>query len=197
MLKAVFALMMVMLLGSCRKFEDFRESDPSAQSEGYFIKKTIKRGDLDKILLLPSRPVKNISDSYRTDKFLFIAEYGEGVHIFKDPESASPEPLYFLSVPALRNFTVKDDHIICNNGDDLIAFKVKGLDFLDQFKPEKADSVMYAPGNLGFVNRRKNVFKFPDYPEARNVYFECPTDTTGYILEWEKRKITTKLSCYR
>jgi hypothetical protein len=183
------------ILASCQKFESFQENDPTYSNQGYFIKTSLKKSDLENLKLQDPRPVENISDMFVDANYLYICEYAKGIHVFKNPESKTPEPLYFISIPAIRKFSVKDGHIICDNGNDLIAFRIKGFDLLSKF-PGKADSVLAQSVNFGLINRKTDLFTFPNYPVERNIYFQCP-DSVDYVIEWEKKVIDKKLNCYR
>jgi hypothetical protein len=155
----------------------------------------VKKSQLGNIFLMPPQALKNISDVFVNQDFMFIAEFGKGIHILQNPEAAKPFPMYFISIPALQKFTVKDNHIICNNGNDIIAFRITGLQFLEK-NPTKADSILSDPRNFGIVNRRSELYEFPNFPHVRNVYFECP-DTSGFITEWQLLTQNKPLNCYR
>jgi hypothetical protein len=183
------------LLSSCQKFESFQENDPSYSNEGYFIKTSLKKTDLGLLKLESPQILKNPSDMFVDGKYLYIAEYAKGIQIYSDPESPNPKALYFIKIPAIRKFTVKDGHIICDNGNDLIAFRITGLDKIALY-PGKEDSVLAVSSNFGLINRKADFFTFPNYPTERNVYFECP-DSVDFVVEWEKKMMDKKLNCYR
>lgn len=193
--KILLLSVFVGLMSSCQKFESFQENDPSYANEGYFIKTSLKKTDLGLLKLENPRVLENPSDMFVDGKYLYIAEYAKGIQIYTDPESAQPQPLYFISIPAIRKFSIKDGHIICDNGNDLIAFRISGFDKLELY-PGKEDSVLAVSSNFGLINRKADLFSFPNYPIERNVYFECP-DSVDFVVEWEKKVIDKKLNCYR
>ncbi len=123
-------LFLIVGVSSCQKFESFQENDPSYTSEGYFIKTSNSESELNNFRVEKPLPIKQISDIYVDEKYLYVADYAKGMHIFKNPKDAKPEPLLFINIPALRKFTIKDGFIICDNGNDLISFKISGLDLI-------------------------------------------------------------------
>lgn len=182
-------------LVSCQKFESFQENDPSYTNEGYFVKTSLSKLELNDLRLEQPRAIGQVSDMFVDEKYLYVAEYAKGIHVFKNPNSAKPEALTFINIPALRKFTVKEGFLICDSGNDLISFKITGLDLLAN-RLISVDSLSVSPLNFGLVNRKSDLFTFPNYPIERNVYFECP-DSVDFVVEWEKKVITEKLNCYR
>jgi|688.fasta_scaffold174762_1 hypothetical protein len=180
---------------SCQKFENFQENDPSYASEGYFVKTSLSKLELNELRLEKPRVIGNVSDMFVDEKYLYVAEYAKGIHVYKNPNLTKPEALAFINIPALRKFTVKDGFLICDSGNDLISFKIIGLDLLAN-RLISADSLSVSPVNFGLVNRKSDLFTFPNYPIERNVYFECP-DSVDFVVEWEKKVIAEKLNCYR
>ena len=190
-------LLFVIGLGfaSCQKFESFQENDPSSANEGYFIKTSLSKLELNNLRLEQPRAVGQVSDMFVDEQYLYVAEYAKGVHVFKNPNDAKPQAIAFINIPALRKFTVKDGFLICDSGNDLISFKITGLDLLANALIS-TDSLSASSVNFGLANRKSDLFTFPNYPIERNVYFECP-DSVDFVVEWEKKVIAEKLNCYR
>jgi hypothetical protein len=190
-------LLFIVLIGfsSCQKFESFQENDPSYANEGYFIKTSLSESDLSNFIVEKPISIDQISDMYVDEKYLYVADYAKGMHIFKNPKDVKPEPLLFINIPALRKFTVKDGFIICDNGNDLISFKISGLNLIGNAS-QVTEAFAANKANFGLINRKANLFSFPNYPIERNVYFECP-DSVDFVVEWEKKVIDKKLNCYR
>jgi hypothetical protein len=182
-------------LVSCQKFENFQENDPSYVNEGFFVKSSLSKLDLNNLRLEKPRAIVQVSDMFVDEKYLYVAEYAKGIHVFKNPNSVKPEAVAFINVPALRKFTVKDGFLISDSGNDLISFKITDLDLMAN-RLIFADSLSVSPINFGLVNRKSDLFTFPNYPIERNVYFECP-DSVDFVVEWEKKVIAEKLNCYR
>lgn len=193
--KILLFLFFVVGITSCQKFESFQENDPSYTSEGYFIKTSMSKADLANIRLEQSKAIEKISDMYVDEKYLYVAEYAKGIHVFKNPKNPKPDALLFINIPALRKFTVKDGYLICDSGNDLISFSVSGLDQVTNFSQMPA-SFFINQANFKLVNRKAELFTFPNYPIERNVYFECP-DSVDFVVQWEKKVIDKKLNCYR
>jgi hypothetical protein len=180
---------------SCQKYEDFRANDPSYAGDAYFIKASISDAQLGNIFVDSPKAIEERGDAYVDSSFLYIGEKMLGVHVFKNPEGAVPIPLAFIHIPAMRNFRVEDGHIISDNGNDLIAYRVRGLVNLN-VGFSLSDPLLTNPSSFGIINRKANVFTFPNYPEVRNVYFQCP-DSVGYVTKWETKPNTQLLNCYR
>jgi hypothetical protein len=190
-------LLFVFIVGitSCQKFESFQENDPSYAREGYFIKTSMSKAELGNIKFEQAKTIGQISDMYVDEKYLYVAEYAKGIHVFKNPKSNKPEALLFINIPALRKFTVKDGYLICDSGHDLISVRVSGLDQMTNFAQMPA-SFFKNQANFGLVSKKTDLFTFPNYPIERNVYFECP-DSVDFVVQWEKKVIDKKLNCYR
>jgi hypothetical protein len=191
--------MLLLILGlgtiSCQKFESFQENDPTYANEGYCIKTSLSKLELNNLRVEQPRVLGEISDMFVDGKYFYVAEYAKGIHVFKNPDEVKPQAIAFINIPALRKFTVKDGFIICDSGNDLISFRIQGLDKLVNL-PSKLDSLAVSTANFGITNRKSELFTFPNYPIERNVYFECP-DSVDFVIEWEKKVITKKLNCYR
>ncbi|MCP9763592.1 hypothetical protein [Lacihabitans soyangensis] len=183
------------IMVSCQKFESFQENDPSYANEGYFVKTSLSKLELNNLRLEQPRAIGKVSDMFVDEKYLYVAEYAKGVHVFKNPNAVKPEAMAFINVPALRKFTVKDGFLICDSGNDLISFKISGLDLLAN-RLISVDSLSASTINFGLANRKSDLFTFPNYPIERNVYFECP-DSVDFVIEWEKKVMDKKLNCYR
>lgn len=195
MFKQFAAVLSILSLFSCQKFEDFRENDSTYKLEGYFIKNSILKSQLTEIFIEKPKKVINICDFFVDGNYMYVGENLKGMHIFKSPESIKPEPFLFLNVPGIRKFTIKDGNLICDNGKDLIAYRISGLDKLD-LNSSSSNAVLKDPTKFGVLNRKANLFNYPNFPMERGIYFECP-DSVDFVIEWEKRTIAQKLNCYR
>lgn len=195
MFKQFAAVLSILVLFSCQKFENFRENDPTYKLEGYFIKNSLLKSQLTEIFIEKPKKVINICDFFVDGNYMYVGENLKGIHIFKSPESIKPEPFLFINVPAMRKFTIKDGNLICDNGKDLIAYRISGLDRLD-LNSSSANAVLKDPTKFGVLNRKPNLFNYPNFPMERGIYFECP-DSVDFVIEWEKRTIAQKLNCYR
>ncbi len=193
--KLLLFLILEIGLLSCQKFESFQENDPSYSNEGYFVKTSLSKLELNNLRIELPRTLGQISDMFVDEKYLYVAEYAKGIHVFKNPEDAKPQAIAFINIPALRKFVVKEGFLVCDSGNDLISIRVSGLDLLAN-SSVSVDSLMASSLNFGLTNRKSDLFTFPNYPVQRNVYFECP-DSVDFVVEWEKKVIDKKLNCYR
>lgn len=195
MFKQFAAVLSILVLFSCQKFENFRENDPTYKLEGYFIKNSLLKSQLTEIFIEKPKKVINICDFFVDGNYMYVGENLKGIHIFKSPESIKPEPFLFINVPAMRKFTIKDGNLICDNGKDLVAYRISGLDRLD-LNSSSSNAVLKDPTKFGVLKRKPNLFNYPNFPMERGIYFECP-DSVDFVIEWEKRTIAQKLNCYR
>jgi len=195
MYKTILALFIGVILGACQKFDDFRENDPTYKNEAFFIKNSLLPSQLNNINLSPPRQIIEVGDVFIDDKFIYVGDNFKGVQIYTDIESASPRPLVYIEIPTMRNFFVKDGNLIANSGNDLIAYRIGGIGVLND-NGGNIDAVVNNPNLFGVINRKPNLFEYPNYPKERGVYFECP-DSLGFVTEWEKRAVSNTLNCYR
>ncbi len=127
---------------------------------------------------LGPQPLKMPGKIYVKDNFLLINEVGRGIHVVDNRDPAKPVKLSFISIPGNRELAIKDSILYADNALDIVALNI-------------AD-----PRNVTLVKRLENTFSPTDFPDARNIRFECPDPDKGIVIRWEKTAVA-QADCYR
>jgi hypothetical protein len=127
---------------------------------------------------LGPQPLKLPGKIYVKDNFLLINEIGRGIHVVDNRDPAKPVKLSFISIPGNRELAIKDSILYADNALDIVALNI-------------AD-----PRNVRLVKRLENTFSATDFPDARNIRFECPDPEKGVVIRWEKTAVS-QADCYR
>ena len=117
---------------------------------------------------------------YLYNNYIYIIDFGSGVHIIDNSDPSKPNKLGFISIPGVNDVAVKDEVLLADNFTDLVAIDISDL------------------SNIKLTNRVKNIYPVQNqyYPEFATGYFECTDASKGYILKWEKAKLKSP-KCYR
>jgi hypothetical protein len=134
--------------------------------------------ELKTLNILPPEPLKNPGKIYVKDTYLLVGESGRGFHIIDNANPAQPRKLAFVAIPGNTDFAIKDSTLYANNGADLLAYNIGNLQ------------------NIRLMKRLENVFPNHNYPDARNVRFECADPARGYVVRWEQAPVQDP-QCYR
>lgn len=150
------------------------------------VKKTVVEGykpvylSFDQVQKVESQPIRNIHNAgkiYIKDKYLFVMEQGEGIHIIDNSDKKNPKFVSFISVPLSQDISVKNNVLYTDNATNLVA-----LDIAD-------------PLNIKVLKTIKDVFPLKNYPDEIGP-FECVDNTKGFISRWEKAKLINP-KCFR
>jgi hypothetical protein len=194
-MRYVIGILMCVIFQSCTKLEDFKTKDPISQNEVYTIKESINSEKLKLIYLdIPQIP-KNIGESILNGTYLYILEKNKGIHVFDNSDPLNPTNILFIHVPAINDFVINDNLLLCNNAYDLISCKIGLIEELKKGTIKLSDKPILND-YFTITNRKANAFNFINYPEVRNIYFECP-DSAGIVIEWEKKLLDKTPNCYR
>jgi hypothetical protein len=178
---------------NCSKFNDFKEKDVLNTGEGYRIKTKLTAEEVKQMVVENPKTIVNAGRVILEGSYLFVGEWGLGVHIFDNTDPKIPTPLAFLNIPASTDFFVKDNTLIIDNGNDLVSLTINNLEQLRK----KEKTIAELSKSLVLNKRTEKVFVYPNYPIQQNVYFQCP-DTTGYfVVAWEKGTFENTSNCYR
>lgn len=174
-LRVVF-LGLLLLLDGC-KYHNDPSPQPGDRSTGYRAV-YISNEDLRNVVVQTPQPLQNPGKIYVKDGYLFINDQQRGIHIFDNRNPAKPVELGFLRIPGNSEMAIKDSTLYANNGPDLLAINIG------------------SPANVRVVKRISNVFTTTNYPDARQVWFDCPDPTRGFVVGWERATLTDP-QCYR
>lgn len=109
---------------------------------------------------LDARSLENPGKIYRKDHYLFINEFGKGVHIFNNNDKSNPQALSFLNIPGSFDVAVKGNIMYVDSFVDLLV-----LDISD-------------PTDVKLVKRLENVV---DFVEINGFW---SNEETGFITDF-------------
>jgi hypothetical protein len=114
---------------------------------------------------------------YIKDKYLYINEIGQGIHVFDNSDKTKPINLSFISIPANKDISIIDNILYADNGDDLVAIDIAN------------------PLAAKLMKRVEKAFPYPSFPQQRGS-FECADPAKGYVIDWEFTELDSP-KCYR
>jgi len=192
-IKNILSLVLVSsILLNCSKIEDFKSKDAVNKGESYRIKTKLTLAESQNYMIESPKTIVNAGRIFIEGDYLFIGEFGLGIHVFDNTFPTNPLPLVFLSIPASTDYFVKNDVLIVDNGNDLVSLTIDALDKLKN----KEKTIVELNRSLLINKRTSEVFVYPNYPIQQNVYFECP-DKEHFVIAWEKGDFLNVSNCYR
>jgi len=116
---------------------------------------------------------------YFKDGYLFVNEYGKGIHIIDNSDPANPEKVAFYEIMGNVDMAIKGNILFADSYIDLLAIDITDID------------------NPVEIDRIENVF--PEIvPEGEEWYPYAMVDKSkGVIVDWEVKKITEKMEDYQ
>lgn len=116
---------------------------------------------------------------YFKDGYLFVNEYGKGIHIIDNSDPANPEKVAFYEIMGNVDMAIKGNILFADSYIDLLA-----IDITDIENPVEIDRIENA---------------FPEIvPEGELWYPYAMVDKSrGVIIDWEVKKITEKAEDYQ
>lgn len=192
-LKNILSLVFVSsFLLHCSKIEDFKSKDALDKGVSYRIKTKLTLAESQNFTIEAPQTIVNAGRTFIEGDYLFISEWGLGIHVFDNTMPTNPIPLAFLSIPASTDYFVKNDVLIVDNGNDLVSLKIDALDKLKK----KEKTIAELKRSLLTNKRTSEVFVYPNNPIQQNVYFECPVKE-HFVVAWEKGDFLNVSNCYR
>lgn len=114
---------------------------------------------------------------YTKDKYLYINEIGQGIHVFDNSDKTKPKAIAFISIPANQDISIADNILYADNADDLVAIDISN------------------PLAIKVVKRIEKAFPYPSFPQQRGK-FECVDPSKGYVVDWEYTDLVNP-KCFR
>ena len=116
---------------------------------------------------------------YFKDGYLFINEYGKGIHVIDNSDPANPEKVAFYEIMGNVDMAIRDNILFADSYIDLLAIDITDID------------------NPVEIDRIENVF--PEIvPEGDYWYPYAMVDKSqGVIVDWKVKKITEEIEDYR
>jgi hypothetical protein len=115
---------------------------------------------------------------YFKDGYLFVNEYGKGIHVIDNSDPANPEKVAFYEIMGNVDMAIRGNILFADSYIDLLAIDIADIN------------------NPAEIDRIKNVF--PEIvPEGDFWYPYAMVDKSkGVIVDWEVKKITEKMEDY-
>lgn len=130
-----------------------------------------------KVESFPPQKLRRPGKIYTKDKYLYINELGEGIHVFDNSDKTKPKAIAFISIPANQEISIKNDILYADNGDDLVAIDITN------------------PLVIKLLKRVEKAFPAPSYPN-KSGKFECVDASKGFIKTWEYVELINP-KCFR
>jgi hypothetical protein len=192
-IKNILSLVLVSsIFLNCSKIEDFKSKDVVNKVESYRIKTKLTLAASQNYSIESPKTIVNAGRIFIEGDYLFVGEWGLGIHVFDNTMPTNPLPLAFLSIPASTDYFVKNDVLIVDNGNDLVSLTIGALDTLKM----KEKTIAELKRSIIMKKRTSEVFVYPNYPIQQNIYFECP-DKENFVVAWEKGDFINVSNCYR
>jgi len=115
---------------------------------------------------------------YFKDGYLFINEYGKGIHVIDNSDPSNPEKVAFYEIMGNVDMAISGNVLFADSYVDLLSIDITDID------------------NPVEIDRLENVF--PEIvPEGDLWYPYAMVDKSkGVIVDWEVKKITEKMDEY-
>lgn len=136
-----------------------------------------------------ARPVKTSGKIYLFQKYLFVGEPGEGVHVFDNSNPNMPAMLCFINIPYNYDIAVKDSILYADTYFGIVAINIAHLPDIKVLQHIRGSvETPPLPGTLQFgtFNGRRGV----------KTYFECIEPNKGIIVSWLPDTLI-KPKCYQ
>ncbi|MGR3809117.1 hypothetical protein [Jiulongibacter sp. NS-SX5] len=130
------------------------------------------------VKLMPEKKLLKSGKVYIYRSTLLVSEPGEGVHFFDNTDKKNPKRISFISVPTNQDVELRNNLLYVDNGLDLLTIDISDLT------------------DIKVVNRMKDVFPYPMYPDIEGVKFVCPDPSLGYVVDWVLEDVDDP-KCYR
>lgn len=134
--------------------------------------------EMSKVELDPSKKLEKSGKIYIYKAALLVSEPGQGVHVFSNTDFRNPERVNFIVIPGNKDMELRNDILYVDNGLDLVSIDVSDIN------------------NIKVLNRTKDVFPYPMYPDREGVKFVCPDPSKGYVVDWILDEVNDP-KCYR
>lgn len=119
--------------------------------------------------------LKNPGKIYFKDKYIFIVEEMEGIHVFDNTVPASPVQKAFIKVPGVVDISISGFILYADSYVDLVVIDVENID------------------NIHEVGRVKDIFPYT-VPAYKNDYPATYVDKKkGVVAKWELKTIKERV----
>lgn len=125
-----------------------------------------------------SRAIEESGKIYFKDDFIYISEYGKGIHVINNQDPYAPANVGFINVPGNSELAMKNNTLLVNSAVDLVS--------INMANPT-------APIEEG---RLENAFTFEmPVTMTEEVRYEEPDPSKGLVVGWNDQVITEETEC--
>lgn len=161
---------LILLILSILLFNSCVEEEPDIEVSG--LKPLYQQGELSETIGSEEpKAFGTLGKIVYANGFIYINEQFEGVHVIDNSVPANPVTKHFWKVPALIDFTIKDDILYAEQGRDLLVVDIK------------------APEDITLCNILKDVLEEGNqnqFPPNYSGSFECVDPSKGVVAGWEE-----------
>jgi hypothetical protein len=179
MKRILLATCLALLMVSCY----WRDSEPfigNVKFDGTGYRPVYKNSDeIARVEVSPAQSLKEPGKIYTYDRYLFINELGQGIHIVDNADPKRPENLSFISIIGNYDIAVKGNWLYADNLSNLLV-----IDITDPKAPKLTKTI-------------PNAIPIRDFPPLQGIYFECADSKKGIVVDWEKVPMDKQPKCYR
>ena len=111
----------------------------------------------------PAQSLKQPGKIYVYDKYIFLNELNEGVHIIDNANPSQPKNIAFINIPGNFDIAVKGNYLYADSYSDLVVFDIS------------------TPENVSVKNILENIFKDRSYNYWRNVNGDSVKVVASYL----------------
>jgi hypothetical protein len=131
------------------------------------------------IQILEPRELKNPGKIYFYDRFVFVNEFHEGIHIIDNANPSSPLKLAFISIPGNVDMAVKDNYLYADNYIDLLT--------IDITNPTQPLLVNRTENVFNSISQDQNLGHLVYYePTLETVTIDCNDPRAGYEIFYDR-----------
>lgn len=123
--------------------------------------------ELGDIKSMPPRAVQEAGVIYMQDSLLFMVEQYQGIHVFNVADTANPQNLVFVQIPAVTDFTLNNTLLIADNGPNMATINIADI------------------YNVKVLSVTPGVFQPVHRPPMFMGPFECVDNGKGVVVGWE------------
>ena len=125
-----------------------------------------------------SRAIEKTGKIYFKDDFIYISEYGKGIHIINNQDPYAPTNIGFINVPGNSELAMKNNTLLANSAVDLVSINMSNPS---------------APVEQG---RLENAFTYEaPRPVEQSIQYETPDLSKGCVVGWNEKVITEETEC--
>ncbi len=137
-----------------------------------------------------ARPVKTSGKIYLFQKYLFVGEPGEGVHVFDNSNPNMPAMLCFINIPYNYDIAVKDSILYADTYFGIVAINIAHLPDIKVLQHIRGSvETPPLPGRRSFTG-------WAGQSSSSKIYFECIEPNKGIIVSWLPDTLI-KPKCYQ